>query len=313
MKQPEIDYLAQIEQLKREKNAILLAHYYQQDEIQDAADFIGDSLELSRKAMSTKARVIVFAGVYFMAETAKILNPERVVVIPDHEAGCSLVEQSPVEAFRRFRETHPDHFIITYINSSAAVKALSDVTCTSSNALQIVAKAPKNRPLMFAPDRNLGRYIRQESGRLDMELWDGSCVVHEVFSVRRIMELQDLHPGAELIAHPECEKPLLEMADFVGSTSALLRYVAGSNKQSFIVATESGILHQMRKRAPGKELIPAPPEGDCSCNLCPHMRLHTIEKVYRALKDERPAVEIEESLRAAALRPIERMLDWSSV
>lgn len=300
-----------IQRLKKERNAVLLAHYYQEAPIQDAADFIGDSLELSRRAMEAKADIILFAGVYFMAETAKILNPSRTVLIPDPEAGCSLVEQSPADQFRAWREAHPNHFIITYINSSAEVKALSDVTCTSSNALKIVEQAPKDRPLLFAPDRNLGRWVRQQSGRQDMELWDGSCVVHEVFALRKILALMDEHPDAELIAHPECEQPVLDIASFIASTSGLLRHVASSPSKKFIVATESGILHQMSKLAPDKELIPAPPEEDCACNLCPHMRLHTLEKIRRSLQETQHVVDLDEGLRLRALAPIQRMLDWS--
>ena len=307
----DVDLFEEIERLKKERNAVLLAHYYQEEDIQDVADFIGDSLELSRRAASTDADLIVFAGVYFMAETAKILNPSRKVVIPDANAGCSLVEQSPVEKFRAWKEAHPDHFIVTYINSSAAVKALSDVICTSANAVKIVEQCPKDRPVLFAPDRNLGRWVRQQSGRDDIDLWDGSCIVHEVFSLKKIMALQEEHPDAVLIAHPECEEPLLQRAEFIGSTSRLLNYVQTSKSQTFIVATESGILHQMRKAAPGKELIAAPPNEDCPCNECPHMRLHTLEKLYRALRDQQPLVELDEELRLAALKPIERMLAWS--
>ena len=307
----DIDLFEEIDRLKKEKNALLLAHYYQDDDIQDVADFIGDSLELSRRAAATEARLIVFAGVYFMAETAKILNPSRTVVIPDANAGCSLVEQSPEDEFRAWKDAHPDHFVITYINSSAAIKALSDVICTSSNAVDIVNRAPKDRPILFAPDRNLGRWVRQQSGRDDIELWNGACIVHEMFSLQKIMKLQEDHPGAELIAHPECQEPVLLRADFIGSTSKLLRHVQESPRQTFIVATESGILHQMRKVAPTKELIPAPPDEDCPCNHCPHMKLNTLEKLYLALRDERPAIELDEALRLAALKPIERMLEWS--
>ena len=307
-----MDFAVEIDKLRKEKNAVLLAHYYQEDAIQDIADFVGDSLELSRKAMGADADLIVFAGVYFMAETAKILNPTRTVVIPDANAGCSLVEQSPPDEFRAWREEHPDHFIITYINSSAEVKALSDVCCTSANALRIVEKAPADRPILFAPDRNLGRWVRQESGRADIDLWDGACIVHELFALEKLCALKEEHPDAEVIAHPECEEPVLDIASFVGSTSKLLRYVASSPKTKFIVATEAGILHKMRQAAPGKELIPAPPEEDCACNLCPHMRLHTMEKVYRALRDGQPAVELDEELRVKALAPIQLMLEWSA-
>jgi quinolinate synthase len=307
----DVDLFEEIARLKREKNALLLAHYYQDDDIQDVADFIGDSLELSRRAVATQARLIVFAGVYFMAETAKILNPTRTVVIPDANAGCSLVEQSPEPEFRAWREAHPDHFVITYINSSAAIKAMSDVICTSSNAVDIVNRAPKDRPILFAPDRNLGRWVRQQSGRSDIELWNGACIVHEVFSLQKILALQAQHPDAELIAHPECEEPVLQRADFIGSTSKLLRYVQESPKPAFIVATESGILHQMKKAAPDKLLIPAPPDENCPCNHCPHMKLHTLEKLYLALRDEQPVVELAEDLRLRALAPIEKMLAWS--
>lgn len=309
---PTGDLFEEIGRLKREKNAVILAHYYQEPDIQDVADFVGDSLELARAAARTEARLIVFAGVHFMAEGAKILNPARKVVMPDLRAGCSLSDSCPPAAFARFRERHPDHFVVSYINCSAAIKAQSDVICTSSNAVKIVNRVPRDRPILFAPDRNLGAWVMKETGR-QMTLWQGACIVHETFSERRIVELQVRHPEAELIAHPECEPELLARAKFIGSTSALLKHViAAPAGAKFIVATEAGILHQMRKQAPGRELIPAPPnQGACACNECPFMKLNTLEKLHDCLRDETNEIVVPDDLRQKALQPLERMLEWS--
>ncbi len=307
---PGRDLEDEILRLKKEKNAILLAHYYQESEIQDLADFIGDSLQLSQEAKKTDAAVIAFAGVYFMAETAKILNPERIVVVPDTKAGCSLADGCPVDKFRAWRAKHPGAVAITYINCSAEVKAESDYICTSSNAKKIVESIPKDKQILFAPDRNLGRYLVKQTGR-DMVLWPGSCIVHETFSQRKLVALKERHPAAKLISHPECEEPLLAMSDFIGSTSALLKYVEKDPSTTFIVATEAGILHQMERAAPGKTLIAAPPEGNCACNECPFMRLNTMEKLHRCLQDLSPRVEMDEQLRLRAKLPIDRMLALS--
>jgi len=307
---PGIDYRAEILRLKKEMNAVILAHYYQEGEIQDVADIIGDSLELSRRAAETSADVIVFAGVHFMAETAKILNPSKPVLLPDLDAGCSLAEGCPADQFLQFRAQHPDHVSITYINCSAEVKAASDIICTSSNAERIIRQIPEEKPIFFAPDRNLGRYLVRKTGR-DMLLWDGSCIVHETFSLRKLARLQADHPEAELIAHPECEEPLLERASFIGSTSALLKHVQSSPRTKFIVATESGILHQMMKSAPGKEFIPAPPEANCACNDCPYMKLNTMEKLYRCMVDRSPEIRLDAVTIQKALVPIQRMLSMS--
>ena len=305
-----IDYRKEILRLKGEMNAVLLAHYYQDSEIQDLADVIGDSLELSRRAASTSADVIVFAGVHFMAETAKILNPDKLVLLPDLAAGCSLAEGAPGPAFRAWREAHPGHVSITYINCSAEVKAESDIICTSSNAEKIIRQIPLDQPILFAPDRNLGRYLSKKTGR-DMVLWDGSCVVHETFSEAKVIELQMAHPDAELIAHPECESALLSRASYIGSTSALLAYVQKVSALRFIVATEPGIIHQMKKAAPEKEYIPAPPLANCACNECPYMKLNTLEKLYLCMKNRAPEIIMDEATRARALRPIQRMLAMS--
>ena len=304
------DYAEEINRLKKELNAIILAHYYQESEIQDIADVIGDSLELSRRAAATDAEVIVFAGVHFMAETAKILNPRKQVLLPDLQAGCSLAEGCPASRFKEFRASHPDHVSITYINCSAEVKAASDIICTSSNAENIIRQIPASTPILFAPDRNLGRYLAKKTGR-EMLLWDGSCIVHETFSVRKLMELQMRHPGAELIAHPECEETVLERAGFIGSTSALLRHVQSSAGREFIVATESGILHQMEKAEPAKRFIPAPPDANCACNECPYMRLNTMEKLYRCMENRAPEISLPQDILERALAPIERMLAMS--
>jgi quinolinate synthase len=298
-------------ELKEQLNAVILAHYYQYSEIQDLADFVGDSLELSRKAAATNAQVIVFAGVHFMAETAKILSPFKQVLLPDLEAGCSLAEGCPADAFRLFREEHPNHFAITYINSTAEVKALSDVICTSSSAEKIINKIPKNQPIIFSPDRNLGKYLIKKTGR-DMVLWQGSCIVHETFNERKIIELRTKHPHAKLIAHPECEESLLAQADIIASTSGLLKYACESSYTEFIVATEAGIIHQMEKHCPDKLFIPAPPnDASCSCNECPYMKLNTMEKLYLCMKNRSPEIIIDEKLRQHALIPIQRMMEMS--
>ena len=306
-----LDLFAEIARLKKEKRATLLAHYYQDPDIQDVADFVGDSLELARAAQKTEAELIVFAGVHFMAEGAKILNPSRRVVLPDLRAGCSLSDSCPPDAFARFRAWHPDAFVVSYINCSAAIKAQSDVICTSSNAVKIVGRIPRDRPILFAPDRNLGAWVAKQTGR-ELILWQGTCIVHETFSERKIAALALEHPEAELIAHPECEPSLLAKASFIGSTSALLKHVIASPHRQFIVATEAGILHQMRKQAPGKELIPAPPNQNCACNDCPFMKLNTLEKVYLALVNEGPEIDVPEPLRSQALAPLTRMLEWSA-
>ena len=305
-----LDLFAEINRLKKAKNAVILAHYYQNADIQDIADFVGDSLELARKAQQSQARLIVFAGVHFMAEGAKILNPDAKVVMPDLRAGCSLSDSCPPDAFARFRKNNPDHFVVSYINCSAAIKAQSDVICTSSNAVKIVSRAPKDRPILFAPDRNLGQWVAKQTGR-ELTLWQGACIVHETFSERKIIDLQVHHPEAELIAHPECEPSLLARAQYIGSTSALLKYISENPKKKFIVATEEGILHAMKKQEPTKEFIPAPPNQSCSCNECPFMKLNTLEKVYLALRDEKPVIEMSDVLRTKALAPLQLMLEWS--
>ncbi|MCS7052575.1 MAG: quinolinate synthase NadA [Ignavibacterium sp.] len=307
----EIDFQTEISKLKKELNAVILAHYYQQPEIQDIADFVGDSLELSRKAKSTNADVIVFAGVHFMAETAKILNPEKTVLLPDLEAGCSLAEGCKKEDFEPFVKSHPDHIVITYINSTAEVKALSDIICTSSNAEKIIRQIPENQKIIFAPDKNLGKYLIKKTGR-DMLLWEGSCIVHETFSERKIIDLKVRYPKAKIIAHPECEENILLLADFIGSTSKLLQFVKEDNNDSYIVLTETGILHQMKKAAPNKTFIPAPVTDEtCSCNECPYMKLNTMEKLYLCMKNKFPEIIIDEQLRLRALKPIEKMLEMS--
>ncbi|GMU85364.1 MAG: quinolinate synthase A [Ignavibacteriales bacterium] len=305
-----INRIEEIQRLKKEKNAVILAHYYQESEIQDVADFIGDSLELSRKAKQTEADIILFAGVHFMAETAKILNPGKKVIIPDLNAGCSLSDACPPPLFKKFREEHPDHLAITYINCSAAVKALSDIICTSSNSVKIVSQIPPEQKILFSPDRNLGRFVMKHTGR-DMLLWDGSCIVHETFSREKMMRLKGEYPAAKIIAHPECEAGILKEADFVGSTSALLNFVKNDSGTEYLIATEPGIIHQMQKQAPGKKYIPVPPEQECPCNKCPHMALNTMEKVYLALRDEQPEILIDEDIIRKALVPIERMLEMS--
>lgn len=306
-----LDLNAAIADLKRDLNAVVLAHYYQASEIQDAADYIGDSLGLSRQAASTSADVIVFAGVHFMAETAKILNPDKLVLLPDLDAGCSLADSCPPDQFAAFKAAHPDHIVISYINCSAKIKAMSDIICTSSNAVQIVQQIPKDQPIIFAPDKNLGQYVMAQTGR-EMVLWQGSCIVHETFSERKLIELKVQYPQAKVIAHPECESSVLRHADYVGSTTALLNYAQQSEADLFIVVTESGILHQMQKQHPAKTYIPAPPTDNCVCNECPYMRLNTLEKLYLAMKERRPQITLPEEIRAAALKPIQRMLEMSA-
>lgn len=304
------DLFGAIADLKQELNAVILAHYYQDPDLQDVADYIGDSLGLAQAAAGTNADVIVFLGVHFMAETAKILNPGKQVLLPDLAAGCSLADSCPPEEFAAFKAVHPDHMVISYINCSAAIKAMSDVICTSANAVAIVKQVPSDRPIIFAPDRNLGRYVMQQTGR-EMLLWQGSCMVHEIFSERKLVELKQKYPNAQIVAHPECEPNVLRHAEFIGSTTALLKYVQTSPSEFFIVVTEPGVIHQMQKASPGKQLIPAPPEHDCACNQCPHMRLNTLEKLYLAMKNRSPEIVMDESIRQAALVPIQRMLDMS--
>ncbi len=307
---PPLDLEEEILSLKKKLNAVILAHYYQESEIQDLADHIGDSLELSRRAASTEADVIVFAGVHFMAETAKILNPTKKVLLPDLNAGCSLAEGCPAPMFKKFRDEYPDHLVISYINCSASVKALSDIICTSSNAVKIVEQLPLDQKIIFAPDKNLGRYIIKKTGR-DMLLWQGSCIVHETFSDKKIIQLKTENPNALLIAHPECEEPILNRADFVGSTSALLKFTVENPSNEFIVATEEGIIYQMQKASPGKKFIPAPPDANCACNECPYMKLNTMEKLYLCMKDQRPEITLDDEIRLKALHPIQRMLEMS--
>ncbi len=307
---PPAEQRAAIERLKKERNAVILAHYYQDDAIQDVADFIGDSLELARKAASTDADVIVFCGVHFMAETAKILNPTKTVVLPDLAAGCSLADACPADAFAAFRAEHPDHIAVSYINCSAAVKALSDLICTSSNAVDLVKQLPADRPILFGPDENLGRWVQARSGRT-LTLWPGSCQVHVAFSEQALLQLKQEHPDAEVLAHPECQQHLLDLADYIGSTSALLRRAETSGAAAFIVLTEPGILHQMRLRMPGKSFLEVPGADGCSCNACPYMRLNTLEKLWQCLDRLAPEIVLDEELRLRALAPIEKMLAMS--
>ena len=308
---PTMDLFAEIERLKKEKNAVILAHLYQEPDIQDIADYVGDSLGLAQQAAKTSADMIVFAGVHFMAETAKILNPSKKVVIPDLKAGCSLSESCPPPLFKKFKEQHPDHVVISYINCSAGIKALTDVICTSSNAKIIVESFPKEQKIIFAPDKNLGAYINKVTGR-DMLLWNGACMVHEIFSLEKITRLKVRHPEAKLISHPECEEPLLRISDFIGSTTQLLAYVKQNPAKEFIVATEAGIIHQMAKQAPDKIIIPAPPDNSCACNECPHMKRNTPEKVYLCMEYEQPEILMEEELRLQAKKSIDRMLEISA-
>ena len=305
-----LDLEQEIAKLKRETNAVILAHYYQESEIQDLADFVGDSLQLSQQAAATEADVIVFAGVLFMAETAKILNPGKLVLLPDLKAGCSLADGCPAQLFKAFRERYPDHLAISYINCSAEVKALSDIICTSSNAEKIIRQIPPDQPILFAPDQHLGRYLMKKTGR-ELQLWPGSCMVHELFSERSLVQLKERHPRALVLAHPECTEVVLRHADYIGSTTGILNYAKQSPASEFIVATESGILHQMEKACPDKTFISAPGEGGCSCSECPHMKLNTMEKLYLCMRDRKPEIILDENLRERALRPIVRMLEMS--
>ncbi len=307
---PTLDLFAEIEKLKKEKNAIVLAHFYQEPDIQDVADYIGDSLGLAQKAQSTNADMIVFAGVHFMAETAKILNPSKKVLLPDLKAGCSLADSAPKDLFKAFKDKHSDHLVISYINCSADIKALSDIICTSSNAEAIINSVPADQPIIFAPDKNLGAYLNKKTGR-NMLLWNGACMVHEIFSLEKITKLKIRHPEAQLIAHPECEEAILRISDYTGSTTQLLKYSVASDCNTFIVATETGILHQMQKNAPNKTFIPAPPTNNCACNDCPYMKLNTLEKLYLCIKYELPEILMDENLRIASKIPIDRMLEIS--
>lgn len=299
-------------QLKKEKNAVILAHYYQTSDIQDIADYVGDSLQLSQKAAETDADIIVFAGVHFMAETAKILNPEKTVVLPDLNAGCSLADSCPPEAFSEFIKKHPNHVVITYVNCSAEIKALSDIVCTSSNALKIVESVPKDVPIIFAPDKNLGKYIIKKTGR-DLMLWDGSCIVHEAFSIDKLIELHKKYPDYKIIAHPESEEHILNTATYIGSTAGMINYVKKHSNEKFIVATEVGILHKMQQEVPNTELVPAPAQEDntCACSECAYMKVNTMQKLYDCLLNESPQIEVAEHIRKKALLPIERMLELS--
>jgi len=308
---PRLDLFDEIERLKKEKNAVILAHYYQEPDIQDIADYIGDSLGLSQQAAKTDADIIVFAGVHFMAETAKLLSPSKKVLLPDAKAGCSLSDSCPAVLFEKFKKNYPDHLVITYVNCSAELKALSDIVCTSSNTVQIVQSLPKEQKIIFGPDKNLGRYIMKKTGR-DMVLWNGSCMVHEIFSMKRITLLKERHPEAKFIAHPECEDAVLKMADYVGSTTGLLNYTLKDNSREYIIATESGIIHQMQKANPDKVFIPAPPDNACACNDCPHMKRNTLEKLYLCIKNEVPEIDVPLDIIDRARLPIERMLELSA-
>ncbi|NIJ46561.1 quinolinate synthase [Wenyingzhuangia heitensis] len=310
--QSNTDYVAEINRLKKEKNAVILAHYYQEEAIQDIADFVGDSLQLAQEAAKTSADIIVFCGVHFMAETAKILNPKKKVLLPDLNAGCSLADSCPPEDFKAFKAKYPDHKVVTYINCSAEIKTMSDIVCTSSNAVKIINSFPEDQKIIFAPDKNLGDYLNKETGR-DMVLWDGACMVHEAFSIEKLLTLASEHPDAEIIAHPESPSHILKTASYIGSTAGLLKYARESKNHKFIVATEAGILHEMIKQVPNKELIPAPSEEDnsCACSECFYMRMNTMKKLFLCLEHELPAIEVEEKLAAAALIPIEKMLALS--
>lgn len=308
---PTLNLEEEINRLKKEKNAVILAHYYQESEIQDVADFIGDSLGLSQQAAKTEADIIVFAGVHFMAETAKMLNPHKKVLLPDLKAGCSLADSCPPELFKKFKEKHPDHIVVSYINCTAELKTLTDICCTSTNAVQIIESIPKDQPIIFAPDKNLGKYLMKKTGR-DLVLWDGACMVHEIFSMERITKLKLRYPEAKLIAHPECEEHILEQADFIGSTTGLLNYTIQNEAQSFIVATESGIIHQMTLRSPDKTFIPAPPNNSCACNDCPHMKRNTMEKLYNCMKYELPEIILPDWVIEQGRASIDRMLEISA-
>jgi quinolinate synthase len=308
---PTLDLFDEIEKLKKAKNAVILAHYYQEPDIQDIADYIGDSLGLSQQAAKTDADIIVFAGVHFMAETAKILSPEKKVLLPDLKAGCSLSDSCPPNLFAKFKKKYPDHLVITYVNCSAELKAMSDIVCTSSNAVQIVESLPKEQKIIFGPDKNLGAYVAKKTGR-DLVLWNGACMVHEIFSMQRIIKLKEKHPEAKFIAHPECEDVVLKMADYIGSTTGLLKYTINDPAREFIVATESGIIHQMEKSNPDKVFIPAPPNNSCACNDCPHMKRNTLEKLYLCMKNGLPEITIPMDVINRARLPIERMLEISA-
>jgi len=308
---PTLDLVEEIQRLKQEKNAVILAHYYQESEIQDVADYIGDSLGLSQKAAVTEADIIVFAGVHFMAETAKILSPKKKVILPDLKAGCSLADSCPPHLFAKFKEKYPDHVVVSYINCTAELKTLTDICCTSTNAVQIIESIPKDQPIIFAPDKNLGAYLMKKTGR-DMVLWNGACMVHEVFSQEKIAKLKLRHPNAKLIAHPECEAHILEMADYIGSTSGLLKYTKENEATEFIVVTEVGIIHQMQKASPHKTFIPGPPENNCACNECPHMKRNTMEKLYLCLKHELPEIILEDWVVEKGRASIDRMLEVSA-
>ncbi len=307
---PTLDLVAEIEKLKKEKNAIILAHYYQESEIQDVADYIGDSLGLSQKAASTDADIIVFAGVHFMAETAKMLSPSKKVLLPDLKAGCSLADSCPPPLFKKFKEKYPDHVVVSYINCTAGLKVLTDICCTSSNAEHVINSIPKDKGIIFAPDRNLGAYLQKKTGR-ELVLWNGACMVHEIFSHEKITKLLLRHPEAKFIAHPECEAHILDKADYIGSTSGLLNYTKESKAKEFVVATESGIIHQMQLASPNKTFIPAPPNNTCACNECPHMRLNTMEKLYLCMKHELPEIELDADVIEKGVACIDRMLEIS--
>jgi len=308
---PTLDLFDEIEKLKKEKNAVILAHYYQDGEIQDIADYIGDSLGLSQQAAKTDADIIVFAGVHFMAETAKILSPNKKVLLPDIKAGCSLADSCPPHLFKKFKENYPDHLVITYVNCTAELKALSDIVCTSSNAVQIVESLPVDQKIIFGPDKNLGAYVAKKTGR-ELVLWNGACMVHEIFSREKITKLKERYPAAKLLAHPECEDVILQMADYIGSTTGILKYATNNPAKEFIVATEAGILHQMQKDNPDKVFIPAPPNNNCACNDCPHMKRNTLEKLYLCLKNEMPEIKVPQHIIDRAVKPIERMLEISA-
>ncbi len=308
---PTLDLVAAINRLKKEKNAVILAHYYQESEIQDLADYIGDSLGLSQQAAKTEADIIVFAGVHFMAETAKMLSPHKKVLLPDLKAGCSLADSCPAVTFRKFKEKYPDHVVVSYINCSAELKTLTDICCTSTNAVQIIESIPRDQPIIFAPDKNLGAYLIKKTGR-DMVLWNGACMVHEIFSHERIAKLRHRHPQARFIAHPECEAHILDMADFIGSTTGLLKYTMNDPSTEFIVATEAGILHQMQKASPHKTFIPAPPNNHCACNDCPHMKRNTLEKLYLCMEHELPEIVLPDWVIAQGRTSIDRMLEVSA-
>ncbi len=308
---PTIDLVEEILRLKREKNAIILAHYYQESEIQDVADYIGDSLGLAQQASKTPADIIVFAGVHFMAETAKMLNPHKKVLLPDLKAGCSLADSCPPALFKKFKEKYPDHIVVSYINCTAELKTMTDICCTSSNAVAVINSVPAEQGIIFAPDKNLGAYLQKMTGR-DLVLWNGACMVHEIFSHEKITKLMSRHPEAKLIAHPECEEPVLALADFIGSTSQLLKFTQTDNSQSFIVATESGIIHQMELKSPKKTFIPAPPNNTCACNDCPHMKRNTMEKLYLCMEYELPEIIMEDWVIEKGVACIDRMLEISA-